>query len=239
MHHSPGPEFYTSQQTKLLEQFDQQAAQWRHELVATFGEAFATRVIRMTRDGFKELLPTVPYIGGEENHLTANLLDAARCLALYQAMRAEGRTEAQTGKVLYDAILSRSEQARDEVVTGKRLTEDQLMQRRRQRAERSQRRACPDNWVYEFVPGDGTTFDYGYDFSECAAQKLFRQHGAEEFLPFYCFLDFAVSAVFGLGLTRSQTLANGDPICNHRFKRGGRTGCSWPPPFLRHPEGND
>jgi hypothetical protein len=230
--------FYTSRQTKLLEQFDEQAVQWRHHLTARFNEAFAQGVIRLARDRFTDLLATLPYIGGDGSHLTANLLDAARCLALYLAMRSRGKSAAQTGKVLYDAILSRGQEAYDQRASVEWLSEDELMQRRLRRAERSQRRAYADDWVYEFVPGDGGTFDYGYDFVECAAQKLFHQHGADEFLAFYCFLDFAASKVLGLGLTRSKTLASGDPLCNHRFKRGSPTGCHWPPPFLRQRQSN-
>jgi len=238
MHDSPDAGFYALRQEKLLEQFDQQAVWWRQQLVAAFDEAFANTVVSGARSRFKDLLPTLPYIGGDENHLTATLLDAARCLALYQAMHAEGKTAAQTGKVLYDAILSRGQQAGTKATAGKRLNEEELMERRRQRAERSKRRAYPHDWVYQFVAGDGTTFDYGYDFSECAAQKLFHRLGADEFLRFYCFLDFATSAVWGLGLARSKTLAHGDPICNHRFKRGGQTACSWPPPLVHHRENN-
>jgi hypothetical protein len=238
MDDSPDSKFYTLRQKKLLEDFDQQAEWWRQQLMTAFDEAFANTMVSGARSRFKDLLPTLPYIGGDKNHLTATLLDAGRCLALYQAMRAEGKTAAQTGKVLYDAILARGQQVGPDATSGKRLTEEELMERRRQRAERSQRRAYPDDWVYEFVPGDGTTFDYGYDFSQCAAQKLFHRLGAHEFLGFYCFLDFAASEVWGLGLTRSKTLADGDSICNHRFKRGRQTAWGWPPPFLRHPDDN-
>jgi hypothetical protein len=213
--------------------------QWQHQLAAEFDETLAKGVIRLARDRFEDLLSTLPDIGGDENHLTVNLLDAARCLSLYQAMRAQGRSAKQTGKVLYDAILSRGPEARREGAALEWLSEDELMQRRRQRARRSQSRAYADDWVYEFVPGDGRTLDYGYDFTECAAQKLFHQHGADEFLAFYCFLDYATSSVQGLGLTRSKTLASSDPICNHRFKRGRQTACSWPPPFVRHPGNSD
>jgi len=236
MDDSPDSEFYVLREKKLLDEFDRQAVWWQQQLVAAFDEAFASDIVKAARSRFNNLLATLPYIGGDENHLTTNLLDAARCLALYQVMRAGGKTAAQTGKVLYDAILARGRQASAEAWAGKRLTDKELMERRRQRALRSQRRAHPDDWVYEFVPGDGTTYDYGYDFSECAAQKLFHRLGADEFLPFYCFLDFAASAVWGLGLNRSKTLAHGDPICNHRFKRGGQTARSWPPRFLCHLE---
>jgi hypothetical protein len=85
--------------------------------------------------------------------------------------------------------------------------------------------------VFSFVAGDGDAFDYGYDFSECAAQKFYRAQEAEEFLPYYCFLDFAWSRVLGLGLSRSMALSEGYPRCNHRFKRGRETVVEWPPPF--------
>ncbi len=56
--------------------------------------------------------------------------------------------------------------------------------------------------------------------------------GASGFLPFYCFLDYPYSRVFGLGLTRTMTLAEGHTRCNPRFKCGRQTELEWPPPFL-------
>ena len=57
--------------------------------------------------------------------------------------------------------------------------------------------------------------------------------GEGEFLPFYCYLDFAYSHVYGLGLTRMETLAQGYLRCNHRFKGGRTTMLYWPPPFVK------
>ena len=113
------------------------------------------------------------------------------------------------------------------------------MERRRQRAARSQERRYPDDYVYAFVAGDGEAFDYGYDFSECAAQKFYRAQGAEEFLPYYCFLDFAWSRVLGLGLSRSMALSEGCALCNHRFKRGRETLVEWPPFEARSEQPNE
>jgi hypothetical protein len=83
------------------------------------------------------------------------------------------------------------------------------------------------------VEGDGEAFDYGYDFVECAMEKFYRTLGAEEFLPFYCFLDFPMCELGGLGLSRTMTLGERYERCNFRFKEGGKAELAWPPPFLR------
>jgi len=110
------------------------------------------------------------------------------------------------------------------------LTREQLLDRRRRRAERSQERGYPEDYVYEFVAGDGSEFDYGYDFSECAAQKFYQAQRADEFTPFYCYLDFPTST---MGLRRTLTLSEGYAKCNHRFKEGRESEQAWPPPFLK------
>ena len=106
------------------------------------------------------------------------------------------------------------------------------MRRRRERAERSQERRYAWDWVYAFVEGDGEEFDYGYDFEECATEKFYRTQGAEEFLPFYCFLDFPKCEQGGLGLRRTMTLAEGGEKCDFRFEEGGKAEQRWPPTFL-------
>lgn len=89
------------------------------------------------------------------------------------------------------------------------------------------------NKEFEFISGTGEEFDYGYDFLECAVQKFYHAQGADEFLPFYCFLDFAWSKVHGLGLSRTMTLAEGHMKCNHRFKQDREVQHEWPPLFLK------
>jgi hypothetical protein len=54
--------------------------------------------------GFAALIPEIPYVDGDENHLTASLIGSARCLALYQAIDERGKSAAETGRVLYYAI---------------------------------------------------------------------------------------------------------------------------------------
>jgi hypothetical protein len=226
-------EYDVVRKSELLRRFDEESQYWRPAIVGRFGRRVADTVLREAYEEFEALIPQIPYIGGDENHLTESLIGSVRYLALYKAMKKHGNTAEETGKILYDAILTRIDEPRVAIPSSQRLTTEQLMERRRKRAERSQERRYPQDYVYEFVAGDGEEFDYGYDFSECAAQKFYHAQGADEFMPFYCYLDFPESRLDGSGLSRTMTLAEGHEKCNHRFKKGREAKLEWPPPFLK------
>ena len=220
---------YSSQ---LLEGFDQAAGDWRPFLTEGYGADFAEAVLEAARARFESLVPKIPYIGGDENHLTDSLIGSVRYLALYQTMKARRKSAAETGKVIYEAVSVRAKEPLPPIPPEQILGPEELMQRRRERAEYSLQRRYPDDFVYDFVEGDGETFDYGYNFLECATVKFYRTQGAGEFTPYYCFLDFPKCEGAGLGLHRSMTLSEGYAICNFRFKEGGKAAQHWPPLFL-------
>jgi hypothetical protein len=147
-------------------------------------------------------------------------------------MKARGYRASDAGRVLYDAVLARAGEPAPEIPPSDRLSREAVTERRQRRAARSQQRHYSDDYVYEYVEGGGTAFDFGYDFHECATLKLCRVHGSAEFTPFYCFLDYPKAELGGLGLLRTMTLAEGYELCDHRFREGGQATQSWPPSFL-------
>jgi L-2-amino-thiazoline-4-carboxylic acid hydrolase len=210
--------YYSSRKGELLQEFDADIERWRPVLAVRYGENFASLVLDEARDAYEALIPQIPYIGGDDTW-TNSLVESARCLAFYQAMKRRGKTAEETGQVLYDAILWLLDAPRVGEPSPKLFTREQQMERRKRRAEWTQQRQYVAGYVCQFVPGDGMTFDYGYDFTECAAQKFYHAQGASEFLSHYCCLDFAYSRLFGLGLSRTMTLADGREKCDHRFRQ--------------------
>ena len=75
----------------------------------------------------------------------------------------------------------------------------------------------------EYVIGDGDEFDYGVDYVECGNYNFVLKHGGEEFAPYVCMSDIALSEAMGWSLSRTQTLADGCPNCDFRFKAGAVT----------------
>jgi len=207
--------YYTDRQADLLNDFAADASRWRPLLIQRYGREFTDALLWASRLRFKTLIPQIPYIGGDESW-TSSFVESIRCLALYQEMKKVGKPVEETGTILYEAVLSRLGELHTSPPANQVLTPEQLMERRKRRAEQSQERRYPEGYVYEFVPGDGLTFDYGYDITECASQKFYHAQGADEFLPFFCKLDFAYSRLYGLGLSRSMTLAQGNPKCDPR-----------------------
>ena len=49
------------------------------------------------------------------------------------------------------------------------------------------------------------------------------EHGGEGFAPYVCMSDIALSEAIGWGLIRTQTLADGCPYCDFRFKKEAET----------------
>jgi hypothetical protein len=223
-------DYYIIRKTDLLKAFDEESQYWRAVIAIQYEGDFADILLREAREEFEALLPQIPYIGGNENHLTGSLVESVRPLAFYKAMQRHGKTAEETGKLLYDAAVARMNEAPVAIPPSEMLTDGQLMERRRKRAQRSQEGRYPEDYVYEFVEGDGEEFDYGYDFLECATQKFYHVQNADEFTPFYCFLDYPKSR---MGLRRTMTLAQGHTKCNHRFKEGRGAELRWPPPFLK------
>lgn len=139
----------------------------------------------------------------------------------------------EVGKIIYDGYLEKISQPQPPVPPSEYLTPEQRLEQSRKGALKSQEKRYPGDYVYKFVPGEDKKFDYGFDFTECASLKFYHVQGADEFLPYYCYLDFAAGKVRSFGFTRTMTLYEGHGKCNHRFKTGGKTKADWPPPFIK------
>lgn len=113
-----------------------------------------------------------------------------------------------------------------------RLNSAERRRREEERIRWHREHRYPGDWVYEYVGGNGVEFGHGMGFLECGSQKLHHAHGADEFLPFYCFLDFPMSKAAGSGLARTMTLAEGHVKCDFRYKEGREIYPEWPPPVL-------
>jgi hypothetical protein len=220
--------YYLSRRDVIRDLYDTHSRASRPFLARRYGDILAEEIIQDAREILEDLIPELPYVGGDENPMTRHIIRSSTSLALYKAMKTRGKSAEETGKVVCDAVV---ESVRH-LPPSQPLTEEELAENREQ-ARRSQARKYPGDWVWYFVEGDGAEFEYGYDFYECGAQKLYHAQGADEFLPFFCYLDFVTYRTAGWSFSRTMTLAEGHEKCDFRFKKGGKTKKGWPPPFLK------
>lgn len=198
----------------------------RKRLEEAHGETVADAVIKGTRSRIDELLPDVPYIGGDGNELTRNLYQCSMVLALHLEMRERGHGAADTAEVVYRAFADYLAEMPQSLLLG---VAGWLLRFTHPDGTAEYAASNPHDWAYVDVPGDGVTYDYGVDYNQCGICTYIREHDASEILPYLCLLDFPVFKAMGIGLERTMTLAHGDGVCDFRHNFDGRYSAEWEP----------
>jgi hypothetical protein len=218
---------------RLLRRFDRYM-KWpiKSILVERYGVDEATTIIDDGRAELERLIPHIPFIG-EDNPMTRYLLQAASSLALHRALQRRGATVDDTGEII--SMSTRAMLLRIpgflRRLTGKLYFGDRRIRRQQESAVRSQVRRYPGDWVWEVIPGDGETFDFGIDITECGILKFMQAQGAEDLMPYMCHMDYVTLGAIGVELKRTKTLAYGCDRCDFRMIKGGIPPQDWPPAF--------
>ena len=183
---------------------------------------------------YEEIILQLPDIGGSDNPLIGNLVQAGAGLAFYRALRAHGGTVEEAGGLINLGVERRLKRIPAFLF---RLMAKFMFSRRRVRkmkkyAQFSQERNYPDDWVWEIFEGDGQSYDIGIDYTECAIQKYMRHQDADELIPYLCNTDYIVFGAAGMELKRTKTLAWGCDRCDFRIKKRGSPSPAWPPQFV-------
>lgn len=79
----------------------------------------------------------------------------------------------------------------------------------------------PEGFVANIITDKQQTYGtgYGFDILECGICKLYKKHHYEKFASILCEFDEMTSALAGLKLVRTGTIANGATKCDFRFKK--------------------
>jgi hypothetical protein len=217
--------YYISRESKLLKSFDKTARLVKGSVISRYGEDFADMLYQETRREYEQLIPQVPYIeGARASALNSFLCITAQEVAVYKAMKRQGKTAAEAWEICHEAL--RASLAAMSPI--KRWFLSRLMfssfvkKRMQQRAARRDQERLGEFEV-EYVMGDGNDFDFGVDYVACGNYNFVKEQGAAEFAPYVCMSDIALGDAMNWGLIRTETLADGCERCDFRFKQGGST----------------
>ncbi len=219
--------FYVERAEKYVQDFRKKLERMEDFIDAYFEDEQARALSNNFAEQFRGLIPQIPYIGGSNNPLTMELIQSAWALAIYEVLQQRGKTLEEIGQFIYklrEALIA-SYPRFVLRLAGRYWFTCIFRNKRRKLAEETQKREYPDNFVIRFVEGDGETFDFGFDDTECGILKFFRQQGAEKLTPYLCASDIPLSRALNLGIQRTTTLAVGGERCDFRLKRGGETYC--------------
>ncbi len=217
--------YYTARKEKLLEEFDGNSALMQASLVARYGEEFAGTLQREVRQEYEKLIPEIPYIKGPRARLLNRfLLITAQELAAYKAIKNHGKPPGEAWELCHEALRLRlAEIPKWKRWLLRRFMFSRLVRKIVARRARQQERARFGDFEIEYLIGEGTEFDFGVNYLQCGNYDFVKKHGGDEFAPYVCMSDIALGDAMGWGLIRTQTLADGCPHCDFRFKKGAAT----------------
>jgi ubiquinone/menaquinone biosynthesis C-methylase UbiE len=231
-------DYYMKNKEKLMVQFDKLLHISKELLLKHFTEKELEEMFKQMRNEYEKIIPEIPYIGGRKNSFTSLLVDTITIVPFFRILENKDLTYREIGEFTYEfweEIFKRRVHKFEK--TGQtpvdQFFNDTFLNFNKILAKSSQLKKYPDDFVMEFLEGDGKTFDYGYTFTECGVNKFFKKLGIEKYTPFMCLSDFVQANIYGFGFTRTQTIGNGAPICDHRFLKNSTTPRAWPPDKLQ------
>jgi hypothetical protein len=229
-----GRDYYIKKRPELMKKYNKVEVQLAGTLHLYFNNSKIQNLLVEIRKAYEALIPDLPYIGGDTNPTTQNLIDGAFSLPILLSLEQGGLSMRDMSKIIYKTFESvynlTPPEKRQQI--GDFYFSEAMGEMARKACSVSQLRKYPEDWVYTYVEGDGLGFDYGYDFSECGIVKFYKQMGAERFTPILCLPDYANFRSLGVGFKRTRKISMGNPICDFRFKKGFDTPSGWPPDDL-------
>lgn len=225
--------YYIKRTPRLLKDFNKIINIERKILEPLFETAKINQILEESKSKILEFLPQLPYIGGKKNISTFNIIEGAWVLAIIFPLEKEGLNNREIGKIIYDILKKYFDtKPLSNWWNGRLMFSKFMMKKRKKKCQEAPFQKYSGGWVEKYVEGDGKSYDFGIDITECGLYKLFKQYKAEKYLFYLCLSDYPMYRNFGIGFTRTQIIANGDPICDFRYKRGGATPEGWPPEKL-------
>ena len=208
--------YYVSKKTKLLKIFDKTANLIRDYVVLRYGEKLADTLSRKARLEYEQLIPYIPHIDGPPA-LNSFLRIAALELSVFRAMKAHGKSAGEAWEICHVALEARTKAMPKFLrrLVGWYLFTGFVKNRARKMSGRDL-----GGFTFEYVEEEG---DWGINYRQCAIYDFLREQDAEEFSPFVCLSDMALSDAMGWGLKRTETLADGCGKCDFRFRKGAKT----------------
>ncbi len=219
--------YYMANRERFHSAFEKTVNRAHRYLFIFFFAGIAEKISKEATEEFSKILPGLPYIGGDNHWGTKWILLAGHWLSFFKAMSAKGYAVNDIALMMYDLYVEDLDTTSSDVFKqrGMRRLSDAYIGGVKMWADNKSRRYKED-WIADFVSGDGS-FDYGLDYLHCPCAEYFKSHDAKLLAPYFCLVDFPEHKRMGTGLVRTKTIAQGDKVCNFRFKKGRQVLQDW------------
>jgi hypothetical protein len=211
--------YYVGKKKYCMTFFNRAARNGKKAVIKKYGSEKGNRILGMVKTEFENLLPNIPYVG-EIDILQRQMLLTAIFLAFYKVLKDEeeiGSIWSLCNNFNRETLMNMPGMIRKllKMSTFSKRTKNRF----KKLAEVHKRENLADQWDY--VEGDGATFDYGMNMKKCAKFTFLKNMRAEEFAPYVCLIDKNFAECCDYGLKRTMVLAEGADHCDFRLSKNG------------------
>jgi len=230
-------DYYVKRKSLLMKEFSKFIESTRDILKRKFDDAKINEMHDQMKIEYEKLIPKIPYIGGNKNYRNAIIVGCISSLSIFRILEKEGFTLRDIGGFYYElSDINNIIRKNGMEKTGKDPAlypfELDYIAFTKKRFETSKQTNYPDDWVGDFVEGDGKTFEWGLNIYECGIQKVLKRLEGEKYVHIFCLADYSEANILGFGFSRTQTLGFGASMCDHRYVKNYKTPKGWPPDEL-------
>lgn len=227
-------DYYIKKERKLLKDFKSRLILATNLLKEYLKQHNPENLIDQIIDEYKGYFPKIPYLGGFKSPLTQILVRCVSELAIFRVLERNGLSFREIGEFHYRFNLKHHKKRREALVQANKKPsqypfESVYIEYQRKLTEETQARIYPDNWIMEFVEGQGNNFEWGWDIYQCGVQQAYKILKGEKYLPLICLGDFYEAEGLGYGFSRTESLGFGGKKCTHRFVKQSKAPKAWPP----------
>lgn len=194
-------------------------------LIAEKGKAFFSQFRKGVRQELRAILPEVPEIG--DSIFKSSYWIGVCFIAWYRMFLKLGLTSDEANQWIWRVLENALKKIPPFLILlAKRIYIGGMLKKAASHTEKSKEGTLPEyDWMITYTPVDSNCFRL--DVHECGIQKLCRKFHTEEMLPSLCRTDYLVAHYLRAGFERTQTLGDGDCVCNNTFCNHGD--CQWMP----------
>jgi hypothetical protein len=212
-------DYYVGKKKYCMTFFKRAAKNGKRAVITKYGSEKGNRILDRVKMEFENLLPNIPYVG-QIDILQRQMLLTVIFLAFYRVLKDEekiGSIWSLCNNFNRETLMNMPGLVRKFL---KMSTFSKRMKNRfKNLAEIHKKKNLADQWDY--VEGDGITFDYGMNMKRCAKLTFLKNMGAEEFAPYVCLIDKNFAECCDYGLKRTMVLAEGADYCDFRLSKNG------------------
>jgi len=226
--------YYLKNKKKIIKRFNSLAKVAKEIISTNYERSQVEGITKQAYSEFEELLSRLPYVGGDKSPFTSLMIQSAMTAVFYKACKSLQLSPYEAGKFIYDIAEcdAQSISSFKKFIYRKAIFSKKMKNEWRCWLKESQKGKYLENWEGNFIEGDGETFDYGFNFTECGWIKLVEKEGIKDSAPYACLCDYVRMRAIGIGFKRTETIAAGAEICDFRFIKNYKTPKGWPPEDL-------